>query len=164
MTLRPNNRTTDQMMGWSHTYTHTSPHRESELNFVLKKDIYIFSLIVSLYTHAENKRLARNAPKHIYFGKAGLWAAFIYFFFKFFHNNFELVSLLEKIFLKICDIFLLKINQMSLNSHFAWKRDKWNDTTKKQVDNIQKMEPFIKKPIIFSKSWYDKGKQLGEPF
>lgn len=112
----------NQMMGWSHTYTHTSPHRESELNFV-KKDIYIFSLIVSLYIHAEKKRLARNAPKHIYFGKAGLWAAFIYFFFKFFHNNFELLSLSEKIFLKICDIFLPKIKQMSLNSHFAWKRE-----------------------------------------
>lgn len=41
------------------------------------------------------------------------------------------------------------------------ERDKWNDTTKKQVDNIQKMEPFIKKLIIFSKSWYDKGQTIG---
>ena len=47
-------------MDLTFTHTHFPTQRICELHFVLKKNIYIFSAFVSLSTHAENKRLARN--------------------------------------------------------------------------------------------------------
>lgn len=52
-------------------HTHFTTQRNCELNFVLTRNMYVFSLLVALYIYAENKRQARNAPKWIYRGMVG---------------------------------------------------------------------------------------------
>ena len=99
--LMPSNRKTDQIIDGSHihSHTHTFPHRESVSFILFLKRIFIYFLPLSLFLFQRTKGWQEMTKIYLSWDSRTMGCLLLSVF-KFFHNDFELVSLSEKKYFK----------------------------------------------------------------